>query len=71
MAYMNNSEDNNLPNEVTVPVKELYYLRDRLAFLKSLEIAGIKEWSEYQKAIFIFEHDPDIIDIKLGWKTDF
>lgn len=57
-----------LPDRVSVLVAELHQLMDDSALLAALKMAKVEEWHGYKYAKWLFEHDPDIIDIKLGEK---
>jgi len=54
------------PERVTVKVADLLRLRERSAMLAALERANVEGWQGYAHAKWMFEHDPDIQDIKLG-----
>lgn len=59
-----------LPDYVQVSVADLHRLQEDSARLAALEKAGVEQtWQEGCRfALWLFEHDPDIQDIKLGWK---
>lgn len=57
------------PDLVTVSVAELYKLREEAALLAALRIANVEAWHGYRYAQWLFEHDPDIWNIKQGWKS--
>lgn len=58
-----------LPEYVTVSVAELHQLRQEAAMLAALNQAKVEDWQGYKYAKWLFEHDPDIRDIKLGEKA--
>lgn len=58
-----------LPDRVSVLVTDLHQLMEDSAFLAALKMAKVSEWHGYQYAQWLLEHDPDIIDIKLGCRN--
>ena len=57
-----------LPDRVTVPVAELYQLRQDAALLRALRQSGVEDWSGFAYAQWLNSNDPDIQDISLGWR---
>lgn len=67
---MSNEQSNQVspPDRVTVSVAELHKLREEAAFLAALRIAKVENWQGYKYAKWLFDNDPDIWNIKQGWK---
>lgn len=57
-----------LPDYVSISVAELYKLREEAALLAALRIAKVEDWHGYQHAKWLFDNDPDLWNIKQGWK---
>lgn len=57
-----------LPERVSVLVADLHKLRSDSAMLAALEQSKVKDWHGYKYAKWLNEHDPDIQNIRLGWK---
>lgn len=57
-----------LPHFVQVRVEELHQLQQDSALLAALKVAKVEDWHGYKYATWLLDHDPDIQDIKLGWK---
>jgi hypothetical protein len=66
--YENKSKHVPLPDHVQVSVADLLKLREDSAKLAALEKAGVKDWQGYRYAIYLCDNDPEISDIRLGWK---
>lgn len=55
-----------LPNTVQISVSELYRLRKESAMLNALLKGGIKRWIGMPFCKWLYEHDPEMQDIRLG-----